>query len=322
MITEQLYSQQLVSLERGFLRWLETLNYSRATIETRKRNIREFLLYLERCEVSVIEDLTQDKTQRYVRYLKRRENRLFGSGLTNASINVGISSVNKFFEFLTVRQTNLSQSGKVAYIPDQLKHLPQSTTPKNILTLQQIDLLYQASFEYDAKPHSLQRALSMRDRAMLGIYYGCGLRKSEGTALKVGDVQIERKVIVVKQGKGNKQRYVPVAGMNIKYISEYLNRGRDKLLSRSRSGVLTDSFFISSYGRACSDQALSSRFKKLVAQTHNSPLQSKKPSLHTLRHSIATHLLTGGMQIELIQQFLGHGSLESTQIYTHILNEL
>lgn len=315
MITDQLYSQQLVSLERGFLRWLETLNYSRATIETRKRNIREFLLYLERCEVSVIEDLTQGKTQRYVRYLKRRENRLFGSGLTNASVNVGISTVNKFFEFLR-------QSGKVAYIPDQLKHLPQSTTPKNILTLQQIDLLYQASFEYDAKPHSLQRALSMRDRAMLGIYYGCGLRKSEGTALKVGDVQIERKVIVVKQGKGNKQRYVPVAGMNLKYISEYLHSGRDMLLSRSRSGVLTDSFFISSYGRACSDQALSSRFKKLVAQTFNSPLQSKKPSLHTLRHSIATHLLQGGMDIELIQQFLGHSSLESTQIYTHIVNEL
>jgi len=319
MITEQLYSQQFINLERAFLRWLQTLNYSRSTIEARRRNIREFLLYLERCEAWTIEEATQDKVQRYVRYLKRRDNKIFGSGLKNASVNVGISTVNKFFEYLR-------QSGKISYIPDQLKHLPQSAGPKNILSLQEIDLLYEASFQdgqaTDSKSYSLQRALSMRDRAMLGIYYGCGLRKSEGTALKVGDVQIERKVIAVRQGKGNKQRYVPVAGVNLKYISEYLRSGRDTLLSRSGSEVLTDCFFISSYGRACSDQALSSRFKKLIELTANSPLQSKKPSLHTLRHSIATHLLQQGMDIEMIQQFLGHSSLESTQIYTHILNEL
>lgn len=320
MITEQLYSQQFISLERAFLKWLQILGYSRSTIETRRRNIHEFLLYLERCDVIIVEELTRDKVQRYVRYLKRRENKIFGSGLKNATVNIGISTVNKFFEFLR-------QSGKAIHIPDQLKHLEQNVSPKNVLTLQEIDLLYEASFQYgqteDSKSHSLQGALCKRDRAMLGVYYGCGLRKSEGTALKVGDVQVERKLICVRQGKGNKQRYVPVTGANLKYITEYLQFGREKLLIRSGSDTQpSDSFFISTYGRACSDQALSSRFKKLVELTQNSPLQSKKPSLHTLRHSIATHLLAGGMQIELIQQFLGHASLESTQIYTHIVNEL
>lgn len=319
MITDQLYSQQLVSLEKGFLRWLETLNYSRATIETRNRNIREFLLYLERCEVSVVEDLSQDKVQRYVRYLKRRENRKYGSGLSNASVNIAISTVNKFFEFL-------SQSGKATWIPEQLKHIKQTITPKNILTLQEIELLYEATFHIEkgkqVKPGSMREAHLMRDRAMLGIYYGCGLRKSEGTALRAADVQIERKLILVRQGKGNKQRYVPLSGTNLKYISEYLQTGRNKLLEKSGSYVSPPNFFISNYGTACGDQTLSLRFKKLVVKTGNSKLQSKKPSLHTLRHSIATHLLAGGMQIELIQQFLGHSSLESTQIYTHIVNEL
>ncbi len=325
MITEQLYSQQFINLERAFLRWLQTLNYSRSTIETRKRNIREFLLYLERCDVMVVEELNRDKVQRYVRYLKRRENKIFGSGLKNATVNVGISTVNKFFEYLTVRQAGLRQSEKAAFIPDQLKHLKQTITPKNILTLSEIDLLYEATFQEDNntdKKYSLQGDLSMRDRAMLGIYYGCGLRKSEGTALKLSDVQVERKLICVRQGKGNKQRYVPVTGVNLKYITEYLQSGREQLLLRSVSDTPSNSFFISAYGTVCSDQALSSRFKKLVELTQNSPLQSKKPSLHTLRHSIATHLLAGGMQIELIQQFLGHASLESTQLYTHIVNEL
>jgi len=74
-------------------------------------------------------------------------------------------------------------------------------------------------------------------------------------------------------------------------------------------------------GDRCGDQALSLRLRKLVKRSGSGSLQEKRPSLHTLRHSIATHLLQSGMEIEMIQQFLGHQSLESTQIYTHLANE-
>ena len=100
MITETIHSEQFRALEKGFLHWLETLGYSPATVTTRRRNIREFLLYLERCEITSIEKITTYKISRFVRYLKRRENKLYGSGLSTASINVGISTVNKFFEYL------------------------------------------------------------------------------------------------------------------------------------------------------------------------------------------------------------------------------
>jgi len=314
MNPKELYSPQFKQLESSFVNWLQTLNYSEETIKTRKRNIKEFLLYLERCNTITIETITNDKTKRFVKYLKRRENKLFGSGLMNASINVGISSVNKFFEYL-------GQTGKPT--PENLEYVEERYKPRNILTLQEINQLYETTYRqnYFSKPETkaLQTAVSQRDRAMLCIYYGCGLRKSEGTNLNVFDILTERKLIFVRKGKGCKERYVPITDNNLNHIAEYLQNGRNFLLSNSESN--TESFFINQYGAACGDQALTARLKRLVQNLGNSILQGKKPSLHTLRHSIATHLLQQGMEIEMIQKFLGHSSLESTQIYTHILNE-
>jgi site-specific recombinase XerD len=84
MNPKELCSRQFIDLEAGFLSWLRTLGYSEATITTRRRNLREFLLYLERCGISVMDQAAGEKTKLFVRYLKRRENRLYGSGLMNA----------------------------------------------------------------------------------------------------------------------------------------------------------------------------------------------------------------------------------------------
>ena len=316
MITETIHSEQFITQEKGFLSWLETLGYSSATVTTRKRNIREFLLYLERCEINSVEKITTYKTSRFVRYLKRRANKLYGSGLSTASINVGISTVNKFFEYL--RQTEAK-----AAIPDNLSYLKENHKPKGILTQGDIMALYDATYYqgHFARPEtqSLQRAISQRDRAMLGIYYGCGLRKSEGVALDTSDMLIQRGLVHVRKGKGSKERYVPISEKSLEHITEYLQYGRDFLVSGC--SFSTEGFFVNQYGERCSDQALTLSLRKLVKRSGSGSLQGKRPSLHTLRHSIATHLMQSGMQIELIQQFLGHQSLESTQIYTHLAGE-
>jgi site-specific recombinase XerD len=317
-ITDWIYSEEFTELEKGFLQWLETLNYSPATIASRKRNIREFLLYLERCGIKSIAEASQYKTGRFVRYLKRRENRLYGSGLMNASVNVGISTVNKFFEYLT--QTGIHR------VPDKLTYLNGNYKPRQVLTVKEIDQLYALSYiknpNVKPKNREMEEAVQMRDRAMLAVYYGCGLRKSEGTGLMATDIQVERKIVFVRSGKGSKQRNVPVIGNTLTYLKEYLQIGRKILLERTPEPTYPESFFINQYGEACSDQALSLRLDLVVKNSGSSSLQKKRPTLHTLRHSIATHLLQQGMQIELIQQFLGHASLESTQLYTHIVNEL
>jgi integrase/recombinase XerD len=317
MNPKELYSPQFKQLETGFLQWLQTLGYSPATITTRKRNINEFLLYLERCDIATIEQTTNHKVQRFVRYLKRRENKLFGSCLMNASINVGLSTVNKFFEYL-------NQSQKIITTIDKLEYVEERYKARNILTLQEINALYETTYQQShfskSETKALQTAVSQRDRAMLGIYYGCGLRKSEGTSLNISDILTERKLIFVRKGKGCKERYVPITANNLTYITEYLQNGRNLLLSKAEAN--TEAFFVNQYGNQCSDQALSDRLAKLVKRSNNSSLQSKKPTLHTLRHSIATHLLQQGMDIEMIQQFLGHATLETTQLYTHLLNDL
>lgn len=316
MNPKELRSREFIDLEVGFLSWLRTLGYTPATIATRKRNIREFLLYQERCGISSVDQAASDKTRLFVRYLKRRENKLSAGGLMNASINVGISSVNKFFEYLR-------QSGNITSIPDNLEYVEESYGPRSVLTLQEINALYEATYlqkwftRAETKEH--QKAIQQRDRAMLGIYYGCGLRKSEGTSLTVSDILTERKLIFVRKGKGCKERYVPVTDGNLHYLTEYLQDGRNLLITKSQDS--TEAFFINQFGSSCSDQALSARLDRLVKNIGSPGLQSKKPSLHTLRHSIATHLLQSGMEIELIQKFLGHASLESTQIYTHLANE-
>lgn len=316
MITETIHSEQFRALEKGFLHWLEILGYSPATVTTRRRNIREFLLYLERCGIDSVEKITAYKTGRFIRYLKRRENKRYGAGLTAGSINVGIATVNKFFEYLR-------QSGTVVLTLDNLSYLNENYRPRGILTQGDIMALYDASYYrgHFARPEtqSLQQAICQRDRAMLGIYYGCGLRKSEGVALDVSDVLTERGLVHVRKGKGSKERYVPISEKSLEHITEYLQYGRPNLVSRS--SFSTEGFFLNQMGSRCSDQALTLSLRKLVKRSGKASLQEKRPSLHTLRHSIATHLLQSGMQIEMIQQFLGHQTLESTQIYTHLVNE-
>lgn len=316
MNPKELISRQFIDLEGDFMSWLKTLGYTQATIATRKRNIREFLLYLERCDIITMDQAASEKIRLFVRYLKRRENKLSGSGLMNASINVGISSVNKFFEYLR-------QSGNVTVIPDNLEYVEEIYGPRSVLTWQEINALYEATYMQKwfarAETKEYQRAIQQRDRAMLGIYYGCGLRKSEGASLTVSNILTERKLIFVRKGKGCKERYVPVTDGNLHYLTEYLQDGRNLLLDRNQSG--SESFFINQFGESCSDQALSARLDRLVKNSGSGSMLGKKPTLHTLRHSIATHLLQQGMEIEMIQKFLGHASLESTQIYTHLANE-
>ena len=316
MIPLEIISPGFKLLETGYINWLRTMGYSPSTIAARKRYIKEFLLYLERSGITSIEGASNYKVGRFVRYLGRRENKLFGSGLMNASINVGVSTVNKFFEYL-------HQSGNASFIPDNLEYMEENYKARTILTLKEVNALYEATYleKWFARPETkeYQRAIQQRDRAMLGIYYGCGLRKNEGVSLTVSDILPERKLVFVRKGKGSKERYVPVTDYNLKYLTEYLYDGREYLLRRSETG--SDAFFINQLGEPCGAQALTLRLRRLVSNSSCSSLQNKRPTLHTLRHSIATHLLQSGMEIEMIQKFLGHASLESTQIYTHILNE-
>jgi len=158
----------------------------------------------------------------------------------------------------------------------------------------------------------------MRDRAMFAVYYGCGIRKSEGIALEVADVLFERRLLYVRKAKNGHERYVPINLKCLQDLEIYIYTARPLLLDETTQ---TEALFISERGTGMQGQSLICRLKALQQKTENPELQNKSFGLHALRHSIATHLLQAGMELENIALFLGHKTLDSTQLYTHLVNE-
>jgi integrase/recombinase XerD len=156
--------------------------------------------------------------------------------------------------------------------------------------------------------------MQMRDRAMLSIFYGCGLRRNEVVHLDINDIHFEKSLLHVRKAKGYKERIVPVTKQSIQHLQNYLYDARPYFCNDKN-----EAFFVTQSGKRLGGQVMLIRLKQLIQLTGNAELMQKEIHLHTLRHSIATHLLQNGMRLERIKEFLGHGSLDSTQIYTHFL---
>jgi integrase/recombinase XerD len=206
------------------------------------------------------------------------------------------SSLKGFFAFLIfedLRQDNplaLIESPKIGrYLPDTL-------------SVEEIDALIAAI--------DLSHPQGERNRAMLETLYGCGLRVSELVSLRLSDLHFDQGFIKVT-GKGNKQRIVPVAASTMKYINLYLNEIRNHL-KIDESG--RDTVFLNRRGRSLTRAMIFTIIKTL---TEKAGIR-KKVSPHTFRHSFATHLLEHGADLRAIQQMLGHESITTTEIYTHI----
>jgi site-specific recombinase XerD len=173
------------------------------------------------------------------------------------------------------------------------------------LTKNEIGQLYEAITD---------TVLGIRDKAMLAVFYGCGLRLNEGANIELSDINQNNKVLHVRKGKHYKERFVPIAEKNMQEMMLYMDYARKELLQGNQSTY----FFIgANKGEQMNKQSLYIRIKKLMKKANI----KKRAGTHTLRHSIATHLLQSGMKLERIQQFLGHAGLDSTQIYTHLTNE-
>ena len=174
------------------------------------------------------------------------------------------------------------------------------------LTKRQVESLYSACST---------GASGIMNRAILSVYYGLGLRRSEGVSLDIDDIQISNGVVYVRKGKNSKERYVPMSGSIQKDIELYISVVRKSILNyKKQKGI--KALFISERGKRISGNAIYERLQFIAKNAGlNCPI-----SLHTLRHSIATHLLYAGMKLENIGSFLGHSSLESTQVYTHLIH--
>lgn len=297
-------------LEQSFREWLDVLGYAPTTVYNMPNLIRELFYYLEQQEITNIKDLRIEHIESYYQTLKERSNQRRGGGLSAAHLNKHIQALRKF-------TTYLRKVGRLQ-IPEVNLENEETESKLTYLTEEEVRELFKATEKatsYKNKPAEMTAAIQARDKAMLAIFYGCGLRRNEGVHIDVGDINFDRSILHVRKGKNYKERFVPISKTNLKYLVEYIYDHRAELLRGSQSPAL---FIAYTNAKRMQGQSLMVRLRVLQYHTNNIELQEKEIGLHTLRHSIATHFLQAGMKLESISRFLGHSSLESTQIYTHL----
>ena len=311
-----LKSESFQYIEKGFRDWLDILGYAESTVYNLPNHIRELFYYLEQNNINHIKQLDNKLIKEYYNNLKLRSNERQGGGLSNAYLNKHLQALYKFTDYLR-------QSGRIILPYLNIDWESSEITQIETLTITEIKELYKLTESYHHNisrynPKYLFEAIASRDKAILTVFYGCGLRRNEGYHLNIGDIYWERSILHVRKGKGYKERFVPLNKTNLNYLQDYVFDYRPMLNKDKRE----EAFFISSRSKRMDAQSIALRLKLLQHRSNNIELQQKNIRLHVLRHSIATHLLQNGMSLEKISRFLGHSSLESTQIYTHLVESL
>ena len=207
-----------------------------------------------------------------------------------------ISGVKGFYRFLRQEHFMDTDPTELLLTPKIGRHLPE------VLTIAEIDAMIAAI--------DMSKAEGQRNRAIIETLYGCGLRVSELVTLKLSQLYLEEHYVVI-QGKGNKQRAVPISPVAIEQINLYLEQTRSHQVAQRGS---EDILFLNRRGAMLTRQMIFHIVKQLCELAG----VRKVISPHTLRHSFATHLLEGGANLRAIQQMLGHESITTTEIYVHI----
>ena len=290
---------QYLRLEASFRVWLDALGYATSTVYELPRLVREFFHFLEQQGKHGLQAVEAEDVVAYLDMLGHRKNHRRGGGLSK-------SHIAKHRQALVLLSRYLSKSGQGGLPMPEEVPLKEHPSPTTVLTVQEIRMLYAACQD---------DRLGLRDRAMLSVYYGCGLRRSEGWALEVNDILFDQRLIYVRRGKASRERYVPMAAGMARDLTAYLDEAHPQMARLGEAAV-----FVSQRGHRMESQSLMLRLKRLAERCPS--LQGQRVGLHTLRHSIATHLLQAGMPLKQIARFLGHRSLESTQIYTHLVRAI
>jgi integrase/recombinase XerD len=296
-------------VEKAFGEWLDVLGYAKQTARGAPVHAREFMHGLESEGITQVEGIEPRHFKEHYQCLQQRMNQRDGGALQAATLN-------KHRQALVLFAQYLRKVARHALPHIELQALTVEDRDLEVLSVEQVRKLFALCSEpYEGVRHG--EALAQRDRALLVIFYGCGLRRNEGYHLDVGDVDLDRGCVQVRKGKAPKERFVPFNATNARYLEEWIHEGRLQLIRAKTEGAL----FVTVNGKRQGDQSIAIRLEALQRRSDDERMKERPITLHGLRHSIATHLLQSGMSLEMIARFLGHSSLESTQIYTHLIED-
>ncbi|WP_411032417.1 tyrosine-type recombinase/integrase [Spongiimicrobium sp. 3-5] len=289
----------------SFKEWLGILGYSRSCIKYSPLYLREFFHWLENHGHYGLDTVTYKVISDYYQYLKQRPNESYGGALSNHTLNNHISAIKRFNEYLKKHNAR----------PLSI-HLRSEKTDKldatDIVSQEEIREMFEAAHHSYVMPH-----VCLRDRAMLVVLYSCGLRRNEAVHLNLGDVLFGRNRILARRTKNGRERHVPLNDHNMEILEEYIYDGRPIFYKADQ----TEALFVNQQGGRMGGQSFKLRLRAIIKATGNPELMERRITPHKMRHSIATHLLENGVAIETVSRFLGHSSLESTQVYTHLIKE-
>ena len=302
-----LKSSSFIYVLQDFKIWLQTLGYAETTVYKLPLLIKEYLVYLESNNTTTLQDIdTQSIQNYYYKQLQSRNNKNHKTkGLSNAHLNKHLQALHRFCDYLR-------KTGKQTLSSLEIRNELNTTKEKEILSVDDIKHLFTLTEKH--KQDIKNRIFELRDKAMLSLFYNCGLRRNEVYHLNVHDIYFSKSYIHVRHGKNNKERFVPFTRESKIHFQIYLYDARPKLAKTGQQA-----FLLSERKKRMEAQSMLVRLKILQNRSNNRDFKSKDLHPHLLRHSIATHLLDKGMDIEDISRFLGHSSLDSTERYTHIL---
>ncbi|MCD6068883.1 MAG: phage integrase family protein [Bacteroidetes bacterium] len=258
--------------------------------------VREFLFFIETRGLDEIKKVTAIDVIEYQEYIRERPNQRREGGLSDSMIRHHLYSLRMFFDYLI-------DMGEVDASP---AHLPKFTISRGkqrqVLSVEEIKEVQAA-----CRTHM--------EKALIATAYGCGLRRTELELLDVNDVILSQGVLIVRKGKGSKSRTIPISDGGIKILREYIVKERPSLFAEDKMES-TPAFFINSLGERMKGQYLAELLKVILQRTQNPVILGKEITLHCLRHSIATHLLDNGADIEFVQEFLGHSEIDTSHLYS------
>ena len=280
----------------AYLESLQARNYSAETVESRGFALAQFLGWAAARDVTRAGAVTRPMLEAYQRWLWR-QTRADGRPLGWGTQQAKLGTLKGFFRWLTRQDAILHNPASELELPRPEKRLPPTApTPGEIARLLAVP--------------DVADPLGLRDRAMLELFYSTGLRRTELCGLGLAELNLERRTLTVRRGKGKKDRVVPVGGPALHWVQRYVQEVRPRLGVDTRETAL----FLSGYGTAFKPDAAS----RLVTAYLRRAGLVRPGSCHLLRHACATHMLEGGADIRFIQQLLGHENLDTTAIYTEV----
>lgn len=282
--------------EGRFAEHLTLSGRSDTTVYSYRFPLRGFLNFLKDRGLSEVHEIRRGDVEAYQVFL-HRQRKPDGTPLSLATQNGYMASVVAFLKFLHKGRFLLTNPGQdVKFVRTPRRLIGQVLEEDEVLTL------------LDAPDTT--KPLGLRDRAIMEVFYSSALRNTELRKLELGDVDLQRLEIRVQQGKGRKPRVLPLGEPAGVWVEKYLREGRSFFLRERDPGFL----FLSSHGLGMSSESLS----QLVRKYTQAAGLSKRVTPHLLRHCCATHMLRRRAGLRQLQEFLGHSSAETTQLYTKV----